>query len=66
MGCGAITYGRALSGFADTAFVGDALNREIIGVATHSTMCTNAQPWDSRECAQFRRPDSWKPASSSH
>ncbi|MFW9035489.1 DDE-type integrase/transposase/recombinase, partial [Corynebacterium striatum] len=37
-----ITYVRTLSGFAYTAFVVDVFSRKIVGVATRSTMRTDA------------------------
>ena len=37
-----ITYVRTLSGFAYTAFGVDVYSRKIVGVATRSTMCTDA------------------------
>ena len=39
-----ITYVRTLSGFAYTAFVVDVFSRKIVGVATRSTMRTDALP----------------------
>ncbi|HAT6551776.1 TPA: IS3 family transposase, partial [Corynebacterium striatum] len=46
-----ITYVRTLSGFAYTAFVVDVFSRKIVGVATRSTMCTNALPMEALEHA---------------
>lgn len=46
-----ITYVRTLSGFAYTAFVVDVYSRKIVGVATHSTMRTDALPMEALEHA---------------
>ncbi len=46
-----ITYVRTLSGFAYTAFVVDVYNRKIVGVATGSTMHTDALPMEALEHA---------------
>ena len=42
-----ITYVRTLSGFAYTAFVVDVFSRKIVGVATRSTMRTDALPMEA-------------------
>jgi len=46
-----ITYVRTLSGFAYTAFVVDVYSRKIVGVATRSTMRTDALPMKALEHA---------------
>lgn len=46
-----ITYVRTLSGFAYTAFVVDVFSRKIVGVATRSTMRTDALPMEALEHA---------------
>ncbi|MGJ4117008.1 IS3 family transposase [Corynebacterium macclintockiae] len=46
-----ITYVRTLSGFAYTAFVIDVYSRKIVGVATRSTMRTDALPMEALEHA---------------
>ena len=46
-----ITYVRTLSGFAYTAFVTDVYSRKIVGVATRSTMRTDALPMEALEHA---------------
>ena len=46
-----ITYVRTLSGFAYTAFVVDVYSRKIVGVATRSTMRTDALPMEALEHA---------------
>lgn len=46
-----ITYVRPLSGFAYTAFVVDVFSRKIVGVATRSTMRTDALPIKALEHA---------------
>lgn len=46
-----ITYVRTVSGFAYTAFVVDVYNRKIVGVATCSTMRTDALPMEALEHA---------------
>ena len=46
-----ITYVRALSGFAYTPFVVDDFSRKSIGVATRSTMRTDALPMEALEHA---------------
>lgn len=46
-----ITYVRTLSGFAYTAFVVDVFSRKIVGVATRSTMRTDALPMEALEYA---------------
>ncbi|MFS0348005.1 DDE-type integrase/transposase/recombinase, partial [Corynebacterium striatum] len=46
-----ITYVRTLSGFAYTAFVVDVFSRKIVGVATRSTMRTDALPMKALEHA---------------
>ena len=50
-GLGDITYVRTLSGFAYTAFVVDVFSRKIVGVATRSTMRTDALPMEALEHA---------------
>lgn len=44
-----ITYVRTLSRFAYTAFVTDVYSRKIVGVATRSTMRTDALPMEVLE-----------------
>ena len=57
-----ITYLRTLSGFAYTVFLTDVYNRKIVGVATRSTMRTDALPMAGvGACSYCCRPDSWKP-----
>lgn len=46
-----ITYVRTLSGFAYTAFVVDVFSRKIAGVATRSTIRTDALPMEALEHA---------------
>ena len=46
-----ITYVRTSSGFAYTAFVVDVFSRKIVGVATRSTMRTDALPMEALEHA---------------
>ena len=44
-------YVRTLSGFAYTAVVVDVISRKIVGVATRSTMRTDARQWQALEHA---------------
>ena len=46
-----ITYVRTLSGFVYTAFDVDVFSRKIVGVATRSTMRTDALPMEALEHA---------------
>lgn len=46
-----ITYVRTLSGFAYTAFDVDVFSRKIVGVATRSTMRTDALPMEALDHA---------------
>ena len=60
-----ITYVRTLSGFAYTAFVVDVYSRKIVGVATRSTMRTDALPKAGfGACVNDCRANPWKPTDS--
>ena len=59
-----ITYVRTLSGFAYTAFVIDVCSSKIVGVATRSTMRTDALPMGGTgTCINDCRSNPWRPAS---
>lgn len=59
-----ITYVRTLSGFAYTAFLVDVYSRKIVGVATRSTMRTDAWAMEALEHGLTTAGrNSWKPAS---
>lgn len=59
-----ITYVRTLSGFAYTAFVIDVCSSKIVGVATRSTMRTDALPMGGTGiCINDCRSNPWRPAS---
>lgn len=60
-----ITYVRTLSGFAYTACVVDVFSRKIVGVATRSTMRTDALPIKALEHALTTAgTNPWKPINS--